>query len=245
MWDAVRRTFSWRENLLDLRHLQPATKLLLTINLVIIIIVFGISREYTSLIGWLSVSASIFSVVNLMLCDEGKITNYSWGILESLLFLVIDWQNRLIGDLATNLYYLVTQTLGIFWWGKELQTQTQQRFLQPRKLKKWQILLVLVGLVALYLIVLGFSKQLHGTQIYLDACLLPLSVMGMLLMLGGYRSQWLIWIAWDVVSLVIWYRQFQILSPASASMLALEVIKLVNGLYGSYRWFVKNPELQC
>ncbi|USS88751.1 nicotinamide riboside transporter PnuC [Fructilactobacillus cliffordii] len=241
MWDAVQKTFSWRENALDLRHLQLATKLLLTINLVIILVVFAISREFTSLIGWLSLAASVFSVINLMLCDEGKITNYSWGIFESILFLVIDWQNRLIGDLATNLYYLVTQTLGIFWWGKELKQQTQQRFLQPRKLKKWQIGLVITGLVLLYLIVLFFSKRLHGTQIYLDACLLPLSVMGMLLMLGGYRSQWLIWIAWDVVSLIIWYRQFQVLSPASASMLALEVIKLVNGIYGAYRWFGKQP----
>ncbi|USS93559.1 nicotinamide riboside transporter PnuC [Fructilactobacillus ixorae] len=240
MWQAVQKTFGWRANVTDLRALQPATKTLLTINLVVIITVFAISREFTSLLGWLSVTASIFSVINLMLCDEGKITNYGWGIFESLLFLIIDWQNRLIGDIATNLYYLVTQTAGIFWWDRELQDQSQQTVLQPRKLKKWQLAAVMMSLVLLYLIVLRFSQHFHGTQVYLDATLLPLSIIGMLLMLGGYRSQWIVWITWDVVSLVIWYRQFQVLSPASASMLALEVIKLCNGLYGAYRWFFKN-----
>ncbi|ANZ57401.1 hypothetical protein BGL34_05655 [Fructilactobacillus lindneri] len=235
-----RKTFSIKNNFHDIKSFQKSTKIILMINLLVTFITFGVSHEFSSWIGWVSLFASIFSLVNLMLCDEGKITNYSWGLLESLLFLLIDVENRLIGDLATNIYYLITQTLGIFFWGNLLSQQDQQTKINPRKLTKLQLFLLGIGLVVIYVVVIIISKKLNGTQIYLDATILPLSIVGMILMIGGYRFQWVIWIAWDIVSLIIWFRQFQSLSPASASMLALEVMKLVNGFYGAYMWFFKN-----
>lgn len=236
----VIQTFSIKNNINDIKNFQKSTKIILIINLLVAFLTFAISREFSSLIGWISLFSSGFSLINLMLCDEGKITNYSWGLLESLLFLLIDIENRLIGDFITNIYYLITQTLGIFLWGSLLKQQAQQTKINPRKLTKLQLMLLGIGLVVIYLIVIVISKKFNGTQIYLDATLLPLSIMGMILMIGGYRFQWVIWITWDLVSLLIWYRQFQSLSPASASMLALEVMKLINGFYGAYMWFFKN-----
>ncbi|WP_429970505.1 nicotinamide riboside transporter PnuC [Fructilactobacillus sp. Tb1] len=241
--NALSKTFSIKNNLRDIKEFKFKTKILLISSLIITFVTFVISKEFSNWIGWVSLVASVFSLINLMLCDEGKITNYGWGLAESTLFLLIDLENRLIGDFATNIYYLITQFMGIFLWDKQIEQQKQQAVIKPRKLTKLQIGLIVIGILMIYGIVLYFSKTFHGTQIYLDATLLPLSIIGMLLMMGGYRSQWLVWIAWDVVSLIIWYNQFKAFSPASASMFALEIMKLANGCYGAYMWFVENEKV--
>jgi nicotinamide mononucleotide transporter len=53
----------------------------------------------------------------------------------------------------------------------------------------------------------------------------------------GYRSQWIAWIALDVINVVIWWNQLASGGPAALSMLVLQVAMLLNALYGAWCWF--------
>ena len=96
----------------------------------------------------------------------------------------------------------------------------------------------------IYGIVLGISHSLHGAQIYLDATLLPLGIIGQVLMTYGYRSQWIAWIVLDVINVIIWTRALQADPSAGAtSMLALQIMMLINSFYGQYMWLKSHKPL--
>ncbi|MCT3310638.1 nicotinamide riboside transporter PnuC [Lactiplantibacillus pentosus] len=204
---AMRAVFNWQRGVTELRTLRPATKLMMATMLIVTILGFILGKDY------------------------------SWGIIACAAWLTTAITNRLIGDIAAQSFYLVMQFVGITVWHRKMAAQADSSELTGRKLSKlaglsWFILAVLV-----YAIVLHFSKQLNGNQIYLDATLLPLGIVGSVLMVNGYRSQWVAWITLDVINVIIWFNQLRGFSPAAASMLALQLVMLANAIYGAYLWF--------
>lgn len=233
---AMRAVFSWQRGLNELKTLRRTTKLMMSTMLIVTIIGFILGHDY-SLHGWIGLLTGITVVINLILVDQGRLTNYSWGMIACAAWLTTAITNRLIGDITSQSFYLVMQFVGITVWHRKMAAQPDASELTGRKLSKlagcaWFALAVLV-----YIIVLHFSKQLHGNQIYLDATLLPLGIVGSVLMVNGYRSQWIAWITLDVLNVIIWFNQLKGFSPAAASMLALQLVMLANALYGAYLWF--------
>lgn len=233
---AMRAVFNWQRGVTELRTLRPATKLMMATMLIVTILGFILGKDY-SLHGWIGLLTGITVVINLILVDQGRLTNYSWGIIACAAWLTTAITNRLIGDIAAQSFYLVMQFVGITVWHRKMAAQADSSELTGRKLSKlaglcWFILAVLV-----YAIVLHFSKQLNGNQIYLDATLLPLGIVGSVLMVNGYRSQWVAWITLDIINVIIWFNQLRGFSPAAASMLALQLVMLANAIYGAYLWF--------
>lgn len=209
---AMRAVFNWQRGVTELRTLRPATKLMMATMLIVTILGFILGKDY-SLHGWIGLLTGITVVINLILVDQGRLTNYSWGIIACAAWLTTAITNRLIGDIAAQSFYLVMQFVGITVWHRKMAAQADSSELTGRKLSKlaglsWFILAVLV-----YAIVLHFSKQLNGNQIYLA------------------------WITLDVINVIIWFNQLRGFSPAAASMLALQLVMLANAIYGAYLWF--------
>lgn len=50
--------------------------------------------------------------------------------------------------------------------------------------------MIVVGMIVLYFVVLITSKAVNGSQVYLDATLLPLGIAGQILMTYEMHSQW-------------------------------------------------------
>ncbi|RRK11895.1 ribosyl nicotinamide transporter [Lactiplantibacillus garii] len=233
---ATKAVFNVKRNVTELRTLQPATKLMMSLMLLANIVGFVLGRDF-SVNGWIGLITGLAVVLNLILVDQGRLTNYSWGILGCAVWLIIAINNRLIGDIASQTFYLIMQFVGIAVWHRKINEQSDTHELASRSFSKLSGVCWLITTIIIYLIVLYFSKRLNGTQIYLDATLLPLGIVGMVLMVYGYRSQWYAWIALDVINVIIWFNQLKGFSPASASMFALQLVMLANGLYGAYLWF--------
>ncbi|WP_318767144.1 nicotinamide riboside transporter PnuC [Lactiplantibacillus carotarum] len=233
---ATLAVFNPQRNWRELRTLRRSTKIMMTLMLLATITGFLLGRDF-SFNGWIGLITGIAVVLNLILVDQGRLTNYSWGILGCVVWLVIAISNRLIGDIASQTFYLIMQFVGIAVWHRKMSEQKDQQELAPRTFSVLSGLCWLIATIIIYLTVLYFSKRLNGTQVYLDATLLPLGIVGMVLMVYGYRSQWYAWITLDVINVIIWFNQLKVLSPASASMFALQLVMLANGLYGAYLWF--------
>ncbi|MEJ6399941.1 nicotinamide riboside transporter PnuC [Nicoliella lavandulae] len=215
--------------------LKPFSLILMTLMTITNIVVFIFARDF-SWLGWIGLITTISTVVNLILVDQGRITNYFWGLISVTVWLIIAAENRLIGDIASQLFYWVMQFVGLSIWNREINQQNQNQELKANRMTPLQGLCWFIVCIISYLIVLHFSKSLNGTQIYLDAALLPLGIVGQILMTYGYSSQWVAWIVLNVISLIIWFNQFQALSPAATTMLALQIMKLINSIYGYYLW---------
>ncbi|WDA67726.1 nicotinamide riboside transporter PnuC [Lactococcus lactis] len=188
----------------------------------------------------LTLILSISSIINLILVDRGRITNFFWGSITTMAWVIIAIRTHLIGDIVSQIFYLIMQFIGIYIWGKNL-SETNKPEVQSKKLSVPQSTLYTIGTTLLYFIIVFISKKLGGVQIWLDAALLPLAIVGQFLMTFGYRSQWIAWNIINIINIVIWYNQYLINGNSIAlSMLILQIAMLFNSIYGWIIWFNKS-----
>lgn len=103
--------------------------------LIVTIIGFILGRDY-SLHGWIGLLTGITVVINLILVGQGRLTNYSWGIIACAAWLTTAITNRLIGDIASQSFYLIMQFVGITVWHRKMAAQPDASELTGRKLSK-------------------------------------------------------------------------------------------------------------
>ncbi|MDN7146295.1 nicotinamide riboside transporter PnuC [Liquorilactobacillus mali] len=233
---ALTQVFNLQRNISEIKTLRRTTKIMMSVMLIATVASFAFGNDYT-FSGWIGLVTGIAVVLNLILVDQGRLTNYSWGVLGCVVWLIIAINNRLIGDIASQSFYLVMQFVGLYVWHNQINKQSSKDELTSRSFTWLNGLFWLIVTFVIYFVVLFFSKRLNGTQVYLDATLLPLGIVGQVLMTHGYRSQWIAWITLDIVNIIIWYNQLKIVSPASTSMFVLQVIMFINSLYGLYLWY--------
>lgn len=236
----VKKSFSVKQQIKDFKSLTHGQSALLVVMLLAQLLAFITAKDFSSA-GWLGVLTGVATVINLILIDRGFITNYAWGFLSAGAWFIVSLHNWLLSDIATQGFFFFMQIVGIYMWGNQLR-KTQTETVSARKLTSLQALLVVIGSLILYFVLVFVTTHFHGNQVLLDASLLPLNIIGQTLMSYGYRSQWVAWIAVDVIAIIIWYNQLQTLSPAALSMLVLNVTMLVNAIYGAYLWFKTEGE---
>ena len=102
------------------------------------------------------------------------------------------------------------------------------RSCRPKKLspKGWGLLLVSLA-VSTFL----FAQALRaagGSSTNLDGLTTMITVAGQLLMILRYREQWILWIALNILSIVLW--------AENPSMYLMFGAYLLNSVYGFYNW---------
>lgn len=235
----IKNTFSPKNMAKELIELKGREKLLLMAMIAATALAFifgGINASST-----LQFVLGIVTAINLILVDRGRITNYSWGLASTIVWLLVALNNRLIGDIASQSYYFIMQFIGIYMWQKEISHDTNNenkevKEVAPKSISKWQATAAIVLAIIVYIIVLATSHHLHGSQIYLDSTLLPLAIVSQILMTYGYKSQWIGWILIDVINVIIWVKLVQSGGMVNLSMLVLQVVMLINAIYGAYVW---------
>ena len=69
-----------------------------------------------------------------------------------------------------------------------------------------------------------------------------MGIVSQILMTKGYRSQWLGWIAINVINVIVWFGQVQSGGMENISMLVLQIVMLINSIYGLIIWYKKSKE---
>ena len=185
----------------------------------------GVSLLYLIIDGIAAISG-IFCVV---LCAKGKKSQYIWGLLNVIGYVIIAFINKYYGEVMLNvLYYLPSQFIGYYLWNKNINKDTGD--VNGKKLTLVQSL-VLVG--AIVVGVFGYKfllDYLSGTQTLLDSASTVTSVVANALMMMRYREQWLLWIIIDVITVVMWFLVGDFI------MVTMWTVYTVNAFYGYYNW---------
>jgi nicotinamide mononucleotide transporter PnuC len=234
----LKAVFNPKRDFEEIATLKSSEKLLMVLMLLASILAYYFSGD-RSILGLFT---SIFTVLNLILIDRGRLTNYLWGILSCSVWLFVALENRLIGDIATQLFYFIMQFIGIYAWQKNLDADGQEE-ITPKKMTQKQSLVIAVITVILYFIMVYISKKANGNQVWLDSLILPMSIVAQILMTYGYRSQWLFWIVINIINVVIWAIQLHGGGNSALSMLVLNIMMLINSLYGLYVWYKHSDEV--
>ena len=173
--------------------------------------------------------AAVCGVFCVVLCAGGKKSQYYWGFVNIIAYIIIALINKYYGEVMLNaLYYLPTQFIGLYVWGKHYNKpadQVEGLRMDGKHIVIWSICSV-AGIFVYKLIL----DTLGGNATLLDSMSTVFSIVANILMVMRYREQWALWIIVDVVTVVMW------IIAGDFLMTIMWAIYLINAVYGCIMW---------
>lgn len=177
--------------------------------------------------------AGVSGTICVLLVAKRKISNYFFGFIQTGIMMVLGFNVGLIGETGENIFYFISQFLGIKEWKKNMvedEKDNEAKVVKTRKftIKDW---IIWLGVTAIATVALGYIfNSFNGTQPYIDALTLVMALVGQFLMLYRYREQWVFWGVLNVVSIYQW------VTLGNMSLVALYIAFLINNAYGMVMW---------
>lgn len=179
----------------------------------------------------LGIISGISGVISVVLCAKGKISFYYIGFVQTISYLILSWQNRFYGEVAENIFYLVTMIMGVVMWQKKMvENKDGTKQVETKKFTLVQWLLSAVSTIVLTIGLGYFLGSINSAQPFTDAATNVLAIFAQILMIRRYREQWLWWLIIDVLCIKLWW------VAGNWSMVAMYVAWTINCIYGWYNW---------
>ncbi|AMW16255.1 nicotinamide riboside transporter PnuC [Glaesserella parasuis] len=173
--------------------------------------------------------AGISGIICNVFVSKGKISNYFFGLIFAYSYFYVAWGANFLGEMNTTLYvYIPAQFIGYFLWKQNMQKAEGSEAVITKALtiKGWTGLLTFMVIGTLLLV--QALKAAGGSSTGLDGLTTIIVVAAQALMLLRYREQWLLWIALNILSIILW--------AENPSMYIMYSAYLLNSLYGYYNW---------
>ena len=210
---------SWRISI------SRTTWIFLILGLLVQLITYCLLPEDTLL----SLVSGMLGICSVVLGAQGNILSFVFGFAQVATYTYLCCLERFYAEIAINIYYFVTMIYGVYCWRKRLSNNTLQ--LTTRSLPNKMIPWVIVLIVALSLFVgWGLAHYTDDPQPYLDAFTTVPAIAAQLLMVLAYREQWYLWLAVDVLAVVMWLR------AENYCMAAQYAFWCANCIYGYIQW---------
>lgn len=176
----------------------------------------------------IEIIAAFCGLINVVLIMRRTMWNYPFGIVMVILYSWVFYEARLYSDALLQVFFLVIQIFGIFWW---LRGRDESGLVRAIDLPV-PFALAMIALVAAGTTALGhvMATRTDAALPYWDACTTVLSVAAQFLMARRYLQSWLVWIAVDLLAIGIYYTKG--LYPTAA----LYAVFLGLAVAGYFQW---------
>lgn len=176
---------------------------------------------------------SITGIVCVILVTEGRASNYFFGLINSVVYLIMALQSGFYGEVITTLYFLVSQPIGLYLWLSSFANheEKQEETFQAKRLdfKGW---IKYLSITAIMWLGMGFAYQSIGSnRPFRDSVTDGTNGVGQLLMNNLYAEQWIFWIATNIFSIYLWWG-----SGGNLQIVVMYLVYTINSLYGWYKW---------
>ena len=181
----------------------------------------------------ISIICSIAGVISVVLCAQGKISFYLFAYIQMFTYTFgVAIPNHLWGEAWENLFYFITQTYGIYAWFKiyRIKKDNQSAEVKGKKLKAFGWFITMGALAIGTTVLTIVLAKTNDPQPFLDAISTIPAFIAQILMVLGYREQWLHWLIIDVASTIM----FVVLG--NWMMVAMFIFWTINCIYGWYKW---------
>lgn len=182
----------------------------------------------------IGITTAVTGIFYTLLAGKGKISCYGFGIVNSFLYGLVSFEERLYGEVMLNWgWYFPMMFAGIFFWGKNLDSQKiiKKTTLSPKERG------VYYSCSAAAIIVYSvFLYYLNDSQPITDSITTILSVTAMILTVRRCADQWILWTIVNVVSILMWFRAFR-LDGESVAILFMWIVALANGIIFYFQWY--------
>lgn len=184
--------------------------------------------------GAVSIIAMIINIICVVLLAKGKVSNFIFSIIGSLLYGYITYSNAIYGDAIMRVVYNIP--MGIFgyltWKKNKVKTDDDVEF---RLLTTKQRFLGGIGTIIAVGVLASILHLIHGNNVILDATTTILGIIALFLMSKRYTENWYLWILVNAISVILWLRVGNI-SPETVATLLMWVVFLLNSIFGTINW---------
>lgn len=206
----------------------------LTLGLLIQVMTYWISISVLgNALPFISLISGCFGICSVCLASQGNILTFLFGFAQVGTYTYLCWTQRFYGEIVINAYYFLTMIYGVYEWSRRLHQGGGEGSLTvvPRSLSRGMIIFISVSVLLLSLVAgWGLARWTDDTQPYLDALTTVPALIAQVLMILVYREHWFIWLAVDILSVVLWLR------AGDYCMAAQYAFWCANCLYGLHRW---------
>ena len=211
-------------------------------------LVFGLLLQTAAIIygyltgtpdGIISIICSIAGVISAVFCAQGKISFYLFAYIQMFTYTFgVAIPNHLWGEAFENLFYFVTQTYGIYAWFKiyRIKKENKSAEVKSKKLNLLGWVITMGGLAVGTTVLTIILSKTNDPQPFLDAISTIPAFIAQILMVLGYKEQWLHWLIIDVASVIMF------IAIGNWVMVAMFVFWTLNCIYGWYKWTKMNKE---
>lgn len=148
--------------------------------------------------------SSVCGISYTILAGKGRIYCYFIGILGTLCYSYLSYKNAFYGNFMLYFfYYLPMEITGIVKWKKHLKNNSSE-IIKTRLSKSERIIYSIATLTATVVFSV-FLVYLNDKNPYIDSIVTVFSVTGMLLTVKRCIEQWYIWMAVNLLTLIMWF----------------------------------------
>lgn len=204
----------------------------IALGLLVQVVTFVVANHWAepgSQLSVLSLISGCFGVLSVCLASQGNILTFLFGFAQVGTYTYLCVTQRFYGEIAINIYYFITMIYGVYAWRKRLDNK-ENKVLTRRLRWKTAILLLAATVLLSWLVGWGLASFTDDTQPYLDAYTTVPALVAQVLMILVFWEHWFIWLAVDILSVVLWLR------AADYCMAAQYIFWCANCIYGLYNW---------
>lgn len=221
--------------MLKFRHINTLTIFdwILIIGVIAANLIYSILEESADIVGS---AAGISGVICVVMVARGNIMNYLFGVINVSIYAYISFKAGLYGDAALNaLYYFPMQFIGWFSWVKKRE-EAESVTVVARRMSRSQRVWLSLACVILTAVVAWILHISGDPQPVKDSATTVLSVIAMFLMVRRFMEQWTLWVAVNIISIVMWSIALINGQSHSALMVIMWVFYLANSVNGWITW---------
>ena len=201
----------------------------LALGLLIQVVTYFISLSAGVPVSPVSLVSGCLGVCSVCLTAQGNIWTFFFGFAQVGTYTYLCIEQRFYGEIAINAYYFLTMIYGVYAWKRRLRGDEQTVYTRSLSMPVFGVI-ILATLFLSGLVGVGLAAYTDDTQPYLDAFTTVPALVAQVLMILVYREHWFVWLAVDVLSVVLWLR------AGDYCMAAQYAFWCANCLFGLHRW---------
>lgn len=185
--------------------------------------------------GWIEIAGLVAGIAYTLFEILQMRIMWIIGIFSAAAYIIIFYTDGLYAAMGLQIYFLIMSIYGIRQWTIIKKKEEKIYFKIPTaKTLLWSFLALAAATVAMYFIIKLFSTLFSSTPDpypFWDALSTGLSIIGTYWLSKSYLPQWFLWIAADIILIVLF-----VLQGGMASSVVLYSIYTLAEFYGIYHW---------
>ncbi len=188
---------------------------------------------------WYEYLAVFAGIASVWYSRKENILVYPTGLLNTIIYIFISFEGKLLGEASVNFYYTIMSIMGWYMWAKKDSKHENVLHITLSTKKEWGVQLLFFGtFYAVIFLALTYFKTMFfdGVIPWADALASASAFTGMWLMTKKKVESWYWWIVTNIASIPLYFVKHYVFTSV------YYVVLLIMALFGLIEWMRKVKE---